>query len=398
MALSDATLAFSRRVMTALLGLDALYRHESGDEDGLAVLNLDLAGEFHPEPLESYTAARALFTDLRTGAAHLPEPDRRRYYDQLCRSSLAFTAWRELSLPFASQLTEFLQVPARPAGETELDQLRDRIRTLLHRMGYHGDLRAQCAAWEERHRVPPDAAVEVLGGLLAGAWDRTEERLLPIPASRSDGMRPVPVSGVAYNARCDYSSRTVELNTDPVLTRPGLKHLAVHEGCPGHYVQFKLRETGYREGTAPADSLLSVVNTVSSSVFEGIADTGMAMIDWIEGDDDRVQGLLNRYRAGIGTGAAWRLHGLGWPADRVRDWLRDQALTGGEGWVANRMAFLAAPTRSVLIWSYWWGEPVVLAAWEAVPTGRRSEFLRYLHQRMHSNETVAMFPGGGPPP
>ena len=47
---------------------------------------------------------------------------------------------------------------------------------------------------------------------------------------------------------------------------------------PGHYVQFKLRETWYnREGSAPADGLLSVVNTASSHTFEGIADNGMTL-------------------------------------------------------------------------------------------------------------------------
>ena len=61
-------------------------------------------------------------------------------------------------------------------------------------------------------------------------------------------MKVSAVSGVPFNARCNYLGRTIELNIDPTLTRPGLKHLAVHEGYPGHYLQFKLRETLYREG------------------------------------------------------------------------------------------------------------------------------------------------------
>ena len=147
------------------------------------------------------------------------------------------------------------------------------------------------------------------------------------------------------------------------------------------------------EGLAPADGLLSVVNTASSSVFEGIADAGIAMLDWVEtDDDDRLQALMNRYRAGIGTGAAWRLHALGETAEGVTGWLLSRSLAGGEGWVQNRMKFIAAPARAVLIWSYWWGEPVVAAAWERVPKERRPEFLRYLHERMHSNTTVGMFP------
>ena len=243
--------------------------------------------------------------------------------------------------------------------------------------------------------MPPEAVEEVSAELMAEAWTRTEERLLEIPADRSDGMRVEAVSGVSYNARCDYLNRTVQLNVDPVLTRPGLKHLAVHEGYPGHYVQFKLRETWAREGTAPADVLVSVVNTASSSVFEGIADAGLEMIDWIDSDDDRVQSLMTRYRAGIGTGAAWRLHGLGWSEEEATDWLRSRTLLGGEGWVLNRMAFIRAPSRAVLIWTYWWGEQVVAPAWRAVASagdGRRADFVRFLHGRMHSNDSVRMFP------
>ena len=260
-------------------------------------------------------------------------------------------------------------------------------------MGYSGDLAEQCAAWEGRQRVPADEALGVVRELADEAWGRTAQRM-PLPAPKSDGMQFSGVSGTAFNARCNYVQRTVELNLDPVLTRQGLKHLVVHEGYPGHYVQFKLREEGYRAGTSPADGLLSVVNTASSTPFEGIADNGLRVIDWIQDDDDRVNLLLGRYRAGLGTAAAWRLHALGWPEVQVRDWLRANAFTGGEGWVANRMRFITSPGRAVLIWSYWWGDASVGPVWEATPPDRRSALLDYLYGLMHSRQTVAMFAQG----
>ena len=75
----------------------------------------------------------------------------------------------------------------------------------------------------------------------------------------------------------------------------------------------------------------------------------------------------------------------------MADWLRSVALTGGEGWIANRIAFIRAPARAVLIWSYWSGEPTVAAAWNRVPVSRRAEFLEFLHGRMHSNASLEMF-------
>ncbi len=391
MALSDAALTFGREVMTALLGLDQLYRRESGDEDGLAVLNLDQDHEFTGDAFESYRVAAGRFADLRLRAVRLPEPDRRVYYDDLCHSTLAFIAWREQGLSFERQLADFLHVPAAPVSEADLDRLRIDLQALLDRNGYQGTLAAQSAEWERRNRVPAADVEAVLTRWMDDAWTRTEATLLPIPADRADGMRVTPVSGMAFNARCNYPGRSVEINTDPVLTGPGLKHLAVHEGCPGHYIQFKMRETWYRRGLAAADVLLSCVNTASSCVFEGIADAGLEMTDWIANDDDRIQSLQNRYRAAVGTVAAWRLHGLGHNAGPVGDWLRSVALVGGEGWVANRMAFIRAPARAALIWSYWWGEPTVAAAWRTVAPPDRPAFLEFLHTRMHSNRSVAMF-------
>jgi hypothetical protein len=389
--ISDRTLDYGRDVTRAILGVDALYRAESGDDTGLAVLNMDTEGDFTPKPYADYDEAASHWKELQELAASLVEDDRRVYYDQLAHSTLAFIRWRSRGLDFETQLGSFLHVPVGPVSEIELDAIRASIRSVLSGMGYHGDLPAQCAAWEERHRVPPGDVEDVSRELMSEAWDRTNERVVEIPADKSDGMQVEAVSGVAFNARCNYLERKVELNVEPVLTRPALRHLAVHEGYPGHYVQFKLRETWFREGTAPADNLLSVVNTASSSVFEGIADTGMTMIGWDESKDDIVQGFMNRYRSAIGTGAAWRLHAEGWSRDRATDWLRAHALTGGEGWVQNRMAFIAAPSRAVLIWSYWWGEPDVSAAWHAHRESHRDEFVRYLYGRMHSNRTVEMF-------
>lgn len=389
--LSHATLAFSEQAMAALLGLDALYRKESADGDGLAVVNLDREGRYRAEAFSGYQDAARRFEDLRLQAGGLAEPDRRAYYDALCHSTLAFIAWRSSGLPFLEQIRDFLHVPAEPASASQIDGLREEMGRLLDRMGYHGDLRAQCAAWEDKNRVSPDQVPEVLEEFLDEAWRRTEEKLLRIPRPRSDGMKVTAVSGVAFNARCDYLSRRIELNIDPILTRPALKHLAVHEGYPGHYLQFTLRATMAESGEAGADGLLSLVNSASSSVFEGIGDSGVTMLDWIEGDDDRMQSLMNAYRAGIGTEAAWQLHALGWPAQRVADSLSERSLVGGEGWVANRIKFIHSPARAVLIWSYWWGERVVTGAWKRIGAYRREAFLRFLYGRMHSNASIEMF-------
>jgi hypothetical protein len=240
--------------------------------------------------------------------------------------------------------------------------------------------------------VPRDEIVATLESLLDEAWDRTAE-LIDIPAEKADYMRVTPISGVPFNAQCDFASRQIRLNIDPILTVPSLRHLAVHEGCPGHYLQFKRRQASYLAGESPADGLLSVVNTASSSPFEGIADYGLTVIDWDRDLDGKLASVLARHRSGIATRAAWRLHEQQWDPTQVRDELRRDALVGGEGWVDNRMRFISRPDRSALIWSYWQGEPNVAAPWQtAVSAGADwAAWISFVYDRMHSINSLAMF-------
>lgn len=396
--ISDATMRFGESMTTALLGLDALYAAESGksgltgaDIERLVVLNM--SSTHAPDPFAGYAEAMDRFAALRFQAAALPEPDRVVYYQQACDSAIAFAAWRSTGLDFADQIGRFLHVEPRPASDAELDELRGGMRSLLTEMGYAGDLPAQFTAWEARQRVPPDEIAGTLEALLADAWERTAE-LMEMPGEPVDGMHVETVTSVPYNAMCDFSRRLIRLNVDPILTQPGLKHLAVHEGYSGHYVQFKRRENAYRRGDAPADGLLSVVNTASSAPFEGIADIGMTWIGWNTSLDDRLSALLTRYRSAAGTRAAWRLHADNADPADVRAELLDDAIGGGEGWVDSRLRFLAAHDRAALIWSYWAGEPALQRAWQGVgpDRARRTSFFDFIYDRMHSVDTVSMLP------
>ena len=396
--LSDQTIAFGESFTSALLGLDALYAAEqqkpesssASDIERLVVLNL--SNDHQPEPFASYDDAIVRFSTLGQEALALPEPDRRTYYREAAESAIAFAEWRLRGLPFADQIRRFLHVPPKPASDEALGVLRFEMRRLLNELGYSGDLEAQFKTWESRHRVPSDEIVPTLEALLDEAWDRTAE-LIDIPAEKSDYMRVSAVTGVPFNAQCDFTGRQIRLNIDPVLTVPSLRHLAVHEGCPGHYLQFKRRQTAYLAGESPADGLLSFVNTASSSPFEGIADFGLTVIGWDRDLDGKLASLLARYRSGIATRAAWRLHEERWEPAQVRDELHRDALVGGEGWVDNRMRFISRPDRSALIWSYWQGEPNVATPWNnALSSGADwNEWISFVYDRMHSIRSLEMF-------
>src|SRR4029077_11874976 len=96
---------------------------------------------------------------------------------------------------------------------------------------------------------------------------------------------------------CDYLGRELRLNLDYGYTLPALKHLACHEGFPGHYVHLAIREHRTRDGLMPLDGALVVTSSASSPLFEGIAENGIFSLDWIEGPADELGMTLNRLRA-----------------------------------------------------------------------------------------------------
>ena len=189
--LSAGTLDFGREVTRAILGVDSLYRAESGDETGLAVLNMDTEGAFSPEPFGSYEDAADRWRGLGEAASGLTEADRRTYYAQLADATQAFIRWRREGLDFETQLGSFLQMPAEPVPDQTLDTIRSELRGLLGTMGYHGDLVTQAAAWEDRNRVPADEVEEVSRELMHEAWRLTNERVVEIPADESTRLARV---------------------------------------------------------------------------------------------------------------------------------------------------------------------------------------------------------------
>ena len=131
-ALSDKTLALSEKVAHATMGIDALYRQETGaesDREGLVVVQM---AEVSPTPFASYGEAQEYLADLAQQALALPEPDRRLYYTQACTSLWSFCAWRQGKLErMSDQISLFLHADPAPATSAQLD-------------GYYRQLRRAC--------------------------------------------------------------------------------------------------------------------------------------------------------------------------------------------------------------------------------------------------------------
>lgn len=388
--LSKETLGYGDKITAITLGIDRLYREEerlAGREtDGLAVLNMGFDKVWD---VDDYAEAREVLRELSKEAYSLPEDDRRMYYAQACMSLDSFCVSRMgMMADIRPQVSMFLHVNPAPTSEAELNGYYARLRSALNSMGYDGDLKAQLSEWEARNRVPAENVKEVMSELMDVARERTGA-ILELP--ENDYYRCETESGSAFNAKSDYDNRTVWINTDPVLTLPGLKHLVCHECYPGHFMQFTLRRVLYERGLAASDGLLSVVNHSSSSTFEGIADAGIEFIDWVENDDDRVYQILGDMRSALGTMSSYQMHVLKWPEAEVEKWLADHALIGGEGWVKGRLRFIRDTARSALIWSYWRGDQGVFDIWHNVSVEDRVRFFEYIYGRLHTVQSMQMF-------
>jgi uncharacterized protein (DUF885 family) len=385
--LDPATIRYSERLTRAYRGLDVLHRAANPDDRwGIVVLDMDETPT--ATSFKDWTEADAAFERLAAEAADLPEADRRQYYTDLCRSARTVVAWNTKGgeMRLEEQIAGFLATDPRPASVDELEAVRGELAAALADTGYEGELATAAAAWEADVRVAPDDLVATMTALMREASERAaavfDVQMPPLPAVTL-------VRGAAFNARCDFANGVVELNTDPTITLGDLRHLVVHEVIPGHCLQFASRAQAYREGWGGADGLLSLVKSAGSPLFEGVADAGNELIGWVE-PVDRVTTLVSRLRSGIGTVAAWGLHRDGWSLDRARTYLREHALTGGPGWVENRLGYIVPRGRGAHVWSYWLGERHLRPVYRQRAGRFEPDFLRRVYGRMHSLASLAL--------
>jgi hypothetical protein len=373
------------------LGIDQLYRAQNTadgvlDREGLVPVNLtDVA----PAPIANWDGAEMEINALEKQAAAEPDHARRAYLLEMLDSlRVLVMTFRGIPLPYAERVARCLRVPGQPVPSERLEHYRETIAQCLRKLGYTGaDIAAQVARWENEQRIPDNQVLPRLKELLREASARTRAKMFVFP----EGMlEPVGVRAVPFAAYCDYRGRVLRLNLDYGYTRPALKHLACHEGFPGHYVHLAVREEKTRSGEMPLDAALVVTSSASSPLFEGIAENGIYFLDWVEGADDLLGMTLNRLRSAARINAAWMLHVEARPQDEVVTFLMTSCRES-RAWAESRIAFLTHPLRAPFIFAYWYGDMAVAQVWARVTPERRTAFWSYLYEKMHTPTTLNTF-------
>tara|TARA_R100000365_G_C2741690_1_gene70338 strand:+ start:472 stop:1635 length:1164 start_codon:yes stop_codon:yes gene_type:complete len=373
-------------------GIDLLYRLE---QEGEGFLDAEGLIPVAVAPVEArifgrYSQAREALAKLAERLERDAESELRRDYlfEMIDSLEALMDTFEGKPIGFAERLRRQIRVDTTVIGDDVLGTYRATIRAGLDEMGYRdGDLAADLARWEADTIVPRDAVIPTLEDLL---WQSRQRVAAVMYDFSSEWMEPVGVTQKPFAAYCDYPRRKVLLNLDFPYTVYALKHLATHEAFPGHLVHLGLRERYVADGTMPLDGAQVVTSSASSTLFEGIADNGMAFLDWLDTPGDQVAVALQRLRSALRCNAAWMMHEEKKTIEEIVPIIAAQGYQTTET-VRGRLAFLHHDLRAPFVYAYWCGDAAVDAVWKQVPPAERKRFWHYLYGTMHTPTTLARY-------
>jgi hypothetical protein len=209
-------------------------------------------------------------------------------------------------IPYAERVATYLQVPGERVPSTVIQSLETELRSLMVEAGYPDDLSVAIPQWRESQTIRGEALVKQARSFLQQAHERTQERVLPLPAEHQVALtfpRNYPYRGYSDYSR-DYQGR-VFLNGDIGWEIPGLKHVVCHEAFPGHQTFSATREQLFRSGALPVEGTVYFGNTPMTPIVEGIAEVGQEILGMVETIDDRIYDLYNRFSSAISTNLAF---------------------------------------------------------------------------------------------
>ncbi|AEQ53652.1 hypothetical protein KKY_3670 [Pelagibacterium halotolerans B2] len=372
-------------------GIDRLYRAQKQGEgflDAEGLIPVAVAA-IEPRNFARYADAREALAKLsQTLDSGTGEQLRVDYLGEMIDSLNALMdTFEGRPIGFAERLRRQIRVDTTVIGDDILDTYRATIRNGLDELGYRGgDLAADITRWEKDTIVPRDTVILVLEDLLR----QSRRRAATMYDFSHEWIEPVGVTDKPFAAYCDYPGRKVLLNLDFPYTVYALKHLATHEAFPGHLVHLGLRERYVADGSMPLDGAQVVTSSASSALFEGIADNGMAFLDWLDTPGDQIAVALQRLRSALRCNAAWMMHEEKKPIDEIAPIIATQGYQT-EHTVRGRLAFLHHDLRAPFVYAYWCGDVAVEKVWNDVPASERKRFWHYLYGTMHTPTTLAKY-------
>ncbi len=184
----------------------------------------------------------------------------------------------------------------RPPEPSDPKAKRERVAELLGRAGYSTSgstgLLGAVDAWR-RDRVVPMASVRALGAAVTAHFDRLSaanllpylpQHLLSVPRANIEFL---PIKDAWFSGSMNYIGRarkpdgsphyeaTYEINASLQISVPEFEQLVSHEVVPGHVTTFAYLQDLYVRGKAGFEATVLTMNTLSATLFEGIANNAI---------------------------------------------------------------------------------------------------------------------------
>lgn len=338
---------------------------------------------------------RQVFDDLDKiydGYEQIADITRRNYMLQQVGSFRKVCRWVSGRWPisFREIVAETMFVNENPVGSKIIQKEYEKMDHLLKQAGFlRGNLKERVKSWHRSRELSNSEEVKkVIIALLKEAKERTLR--LGFNVINNFNIEVKLVHGVPFNAYCDYHTCSVQVNGDVPYTVDELKHLVCHEAFPGHMTHMAVRQKLLEEGRVPKDAGLVLTNTASSPIFEGLADNGMAVLNWDEGINDRICKVFNRVNCMCNVNASHYMHCAGRNAEQTAEYLRKNSFST-EAQIASRLRYMSYPFRKAYMYPYWRGWDAVSTVWESLKEREKSDFLRYIYENMHSVDTLLQY-------
>lgn len=379
-----------RELAEVTAGVDQLYRaglkqDEVLDREGLIPVAV---ASVAPRTLRSWPEALdALQGLLARIPAEADTPQREGWLTEMTLSLVSLARmFSGEKIRFRDRLQDQLRVDPAPISEDILDGYRAELRGALDEMGYRsGDLANDVAAWETATAVAPEIVIARLDAIQRQAQIRSRKLVFDIG---DDWIEPKAVHDRPYAAYCDYPGRSLWLNLEFSYTEADLKHLATHEAFPGHLVHLARREYLVAQGDMPLDGAQVVTNSASSALFEGIAENGIELLDWIDGPQDVAGIAIQRIRSALRCNAAWMVFEDGLTIEEAAQATAPGAFQSLET-TQRRLAFLSHELRAPFLFAYWSGDDAVQKFIRKNAARGQSFLVQELFDKMHTPTTLA---------
>ena len=141
-----------------------------------------------------------------------------------------------------------------------------------------GSLRERLENWQNSLEIPIDKVRDLLPHITSTLRELTH-RKFNLPDEESFVVEFVSDQPwMAYNRYLGGYKSRIEINTDVPMRVNGLAITIAHEGYPGHHTELCLKEAGLIRQMDYQEHLVTLINSPSSVIAEGIATSALKTI------------------------------------------------------------------------------------------------------------------------